>query len=209
MTIKGDHIYATTESHDIIKMNKNGETREKILTKKLNIYCSFTGISIERSNIYTCENNSLTVGIFDLDLVPTDNIILKAISFNEDTTPRDIIVHKQQIFVLFGYRYYSDYHPDPIQVFELDGTLIRSLVTGNDIKNARYFCLDSCENILVSDYRGHCIRIFSPDGILIQKIGREGKKEAGELCYPRGITVDSKQRIIIVDEKDSNILQAF
>ena len=42
----------------------------------------------------------------------------------------------------------------------------------------------------------HCIRIFSPDGILIQKIGREGKKEAGELYSPKSIAVDSKQRII-------------
>ena len=95
-------------------------------------------------------------------------------------------------------------------MFKLDGTLIRSvLVTGNDIKFAEYFCLDSYENILVSDYCGHCIRIFSPDGILMQKIGKEGMKEVGELCSPRGIAVDPKQRIIIVGWKKDNGLQAF
>ena len=111
------------------------------------------------------------------------------------------------MFVLFSY--YNNYHPDPIQVFKLDGTFIRSLVTGNDINYAWYFCLDSFENILVSDCNGHCIRIFSPDGILIQKIGRMGIKEAGELYNPQGIAVDSKQRIIIVDVKEDNRLQAF
>ena len=48
----------------------------------------------------------------------------------------------------------------------------------------------------MSDCYGHCIRIFSPDGILVLKIGREGTKEAGELYFPQGIAVDSKQRII-------------
>ena len=205
MAIKGDHIYATIETPNcIIKMNKKGETLKTSTLDLVGI-----GISIDVSNIYTCVRESLTVYIFDLNLKPTKNIILRATSFDKNTTPRDIILHKQQMFVLFSYSGLNDYHPDPIQVFKLDGTLIRSIVTGNGIKNAWYFCLDSYENILVSDYSGHCIRIFSPDGILMQEIEREGMKEAGELCYPTGIAVDSKQRIIIVDGKKDNKLQAF
>ena len=98
------------------------------------------------------------------------------------------------MFVLFN-NYANLYDPNPIQVFKLDGTLIRSIVTGNNIKNACYFCLDSFENFLVSDLEGHCIRILSPEGILIQTIGGED----WELRSPMGITVDSKQRIIIAD----------
>ena len=212
-----DHIYLTTFSlipelsitklstDYFLKVNKKGET-----VKKLEIYTPLRGIFIEGSNIYTCVEMSLTVHIFDLNLKPTKKIILKAISFDEDATPRDIILHKQQMFILFCYwGVENNYHPDPIQVFKLDGTLIRSLVTGNDIKYALYFCLDSYENILVSECNGHCISIFSPDGILTQKIGREGMKEEGELYCPRGIAVDYKQRIIIVDWKKDNILQAF
>ena len=205
MKIHKDHIYLTTYFNNyFVKLNKKGET-----IKKLELGTQLFGIFIEGSNIYTCVYKSLTVQIFDLNLKPTKKIILKAISFDEDTTPRDIILHKQQMFILFSYSVYNNYHPDPIQIFKLDGTIIRSLVTGNDIKHAEYFCLDSYENILVSDYRGHCIRIFSPDGILIQKIDREGWKEAGELYRPQGIAVDSKQRIIIMDWKEDNKLQAF
>ena len=207
MKIHKDHFYLTTYSYPpyFLKLNKKEETIKKV---KLELNTSIYAIFIEGSNIYACVDKSLTVQIFDLNLKLTKKIILKAISFDEDTTPRDIILYKQQMFVLFSY-WNKNYHPDPIQVFKLDGTLIRSLVTGNDIKNARYFCLDSYENILMSDCYGHCIRIFSPDGILIQKIGREGMKEAGELFYPRGIAIDSKQRIIIVDHKEDNKLQAF
>ena len=206
MKIHKDHIYLITYFNNyFLKLNKKGET-----IKKLELNTLMRGIFIEGSNIYACVKKSLTLQIFDLSLKPTKKIILKAISFDKDATPRDIILHKQQMFILFSYIHWDhNYHPDPIQIFKLDGTLIRSLVTGNDIKNAWSLCLDSYDNILVSDYGGHSIRIFSPDGILIQKIGREGMKEAGELYYPRGIAVDSKQRIIIVDGKEINILQAF
>ena len=206
MKIHKDHIYLTTNSYTpyFLKLNKKGET-----VKHLKLTTPLCGISIEGSDIYTCVKKSLTVQIFDLNLKPTKKIILKAISFDEDTTtPRDIILHKQQMFVLFLYLN-NDCHPYPIQVFKLDGTMRRSLTARNYIKNAWHFCLDSYQNILVSDCEGHCIRIFSPDGILIQKIGREGRKEAGELWRPSGIAVDSEQRIIIVDWKDDNKLQAF
>ena len=208
MKIHNDHLYMMTHSSPplFLKLSKKGKT-----IKQVKLDTPMCGISIEESNIYTCVRKSLTVQIFDLDLKYTKKIVLKAISFiSEATTPRDITRHKQQMFILFSYcGIHNNNHPDPIQVFELDGTLTRSLVTGNDIKDARYFCLDSYENILVNDCRGHCIIIFSPDGILMQKIGREGKKEAGEFYYPSGIAVDSKQRIIIVDEKEDNKLQAF
>ena len=204
MTIHKDHIYLTKSFPScFLKLNKKGE-----IIKKLELDTQLQGKFIEGSNIYTCIEKSLTVQIFDLNLKPTKKIILKAISFDEDTTPQDIILHNQQMYILFSY-FNNNYHPDEIQIFKLDGTLIRSLVTGNDIKNALYFCLDSFENILVSDYSDHCIKIFFPDGILIQKIGREGMKEAGELFLPNGIAVDSKQRIIIVDDKEDNKLQAF
>ena len=205
MKIHKYRIYMTTSGtkNYFLKLNKRAETI-KTLTLDTPVY----GISIEGSNIYTCAYNSLAVQIFDLSLEPTKKVILEAISFDKDTTPRDIILHRQQMFVLFSY-YGNNYHPDPIQVFKLDGTLIRTLITGNFIDYGSYFCLDSYENILVSDCEGHCIRIISPDGILMQSIGRMGMNKAGELWNPNGIIVDSKHNIIIVDWKDDNLLQAF
>ena len=205
MKIHKGHIYLTTSflTKYFLKLNEKGET-----IKKVTLGTPARGISIEELDIYTCISKTRTVQIFDLNLKPTKKVILEAISFNEDTTPQVICLHKQQMFVLFNYCV-NNYHPDPVQVFKLDGTLIRSLVTGNYIKHAWYFCLDSYENILVSDYCAHCIRIFSQDGILIQNVGREGKREAGDLWYPQGISVDYNKRIIIVDWKEENMLQVL
>ena len=119
MKIHRDHIYLTTLSDTcyFLKLNKKGEIVKEL---ELRTPMQFYGIFIEGSNIYTCAHLSLTVRIFELNLKPL--IFLKAIWFNEDTTPRDIILHKQQMFVLFSYiNWDNNYHPDPIKVFKLDG----------------------------------------------------------------------------------------
>ena len=169
MKIHKDHIYLTTHSDRpyFLKLNKKGE---KVKNLELNI--PLHGISIEGLNIYTCVKKSLTLQIFDLNLKPTKKIILRLSRLMKIQLLETSSYTNNKCLFYSATKYSNNYHPDPIQVFRLDGTLIRSLVTGNDIKYAQYFCLDSYENILVSDYRSHCIRVFSPDRILIQKIGR-------------------------------------
>ena len=198
MQIHGDSIYVSS-SADLYKLNKKGDIITSLRAEHF-----ISGIFIEESDLYTCADKSLTVMVYDLNIKPKNQVTLEPISFDDKTTPCDILVSKQRIFVLFSYfGKISNYHPDPIQIFQLDGTLIRSIVTGSNIKYSKCFCLDSYENILVSDTEGDCIRIFSPEGILMQSIG-----EDGELESPRGISVDFKGRIIILNDKGGEI-QAF
>ena len=213
MHAHGDYIYASSW-FDLYKLDKRGYAVKILLRKKgdtvsvvqrrnLTIFSLF----IEDRNLYTCSLNSLLVMVYDLNLEYNRSITLQPISFDENTTPRDIIVRNQQIFVLFCYFNLDtcmSHYPDPIQTFQQDGTLIRSIVTGSNIKYSKYFCLDSYENILVSDTEGHCIRIFSPEGILIQSIGRNG-----ELRRPGGISIDFKGKIIILNRRGCANLQAF
>ena len=204
MKIHGRHIYVSIDK-SIFKMDKNG-----IIIKSCDTNTITYGLFIHGVKLYACTENSLTIQVYDLNIKPSKKVKLRPISFNKNTTPRDVIVNKQQLFVLFSFLNTSMYyHPDPVQIFQLDGTFIRSLIFGNQIEYGNYFCLDSYENILVSDHEGSCIRIFSPDGILIQSIGREGNAEEGELDCPHGIAVDSRGRIIIADRKNNNKLQAF
>ena len=200
MQTHGNYIYVLSGS-DFYKLNKKGSTVKSLRNQQLTTFSLF----IQDTKLYTCSFDSLTVEIYDLNLKFSKDFILEPISFDKNTVPRDIIVIKQQIFVLFSYSNLKiHHHPDPIQIFQLDGTHIQSLVIGNSIKSAKYFCLDSYENILVSDYGGNCIKIYSPDGILRQSIGRDG-----ELRNPGGISIDLKGRIIILNKKGGAKLQAF
>ena len=191
MQTHGDNIYVTLLGGLYKLLRRNRVVFFHIAISKNRL------LFIEDMELYTCSLNSLILTVYDLKLKNSRNIALQPIS-NYNSTVSDIIVKKQQIFVLFK----SNMHPNPIQIFQLNGTLIRSLVTGSSIKYAEYFCVDSYENILVSDYEGDCIRIFSPEGILIQSIGRDGVLES-----PRGISIDLRGRIIILN-KNTN-LQAF
>ena len=199
MQTQGEYIYASSHG-DLYKLNTEGDTIKILKFRFLPIY----SLSIEDMKLYTCSFDSSTVTVYDLNLKYIKSITLQPISFDENTAPQDILLNKQQIFILFRHFNLKMHHPDPIQIFQLDGTLIRSIVTGSNIKYSKYFCLDSYENILVSDYEGNCIRIFSPEGILMQSIGGDG-----ELENPRGISVDLKGRIIILNDKGGAKLRAF
>ena len=196
----GDYIYVSSWCF-LYKLNKKGDIVKSLQSQSSKI----TSLFIDDNKLYTSSFKSLKIIVYDLKLENSRSITLQPISFDKDTVQGDIIIINQQIFVLFSYSTLSKYHhPDPIQIFQLDGTLIRSLVTETNIKSARWFCADSYGNILVSDYGGDCIRIFSPEGILMQSIGGDGVIES-----PRGISIDLKGRIIILNDKGGAKLQAF
>ena len=207
LKIHREHIYVCTGMLGmsyLLKLNKSGKTLKGMKTDN-----EVFGLCIDGEDLYTCSSKSLTLQTYDLGLEPNRKILLKARSFGNHTTPRDLFVSKREIFVLFSFYSLESYQLDPVQVFQLDGVLLRSLAIGNLIKNALYFCLDASQNILVSDFSAHCIRILSPDGSLIHSIGRAGRDQAGELYNPTGLTVDCRDRILTVGRKQDNLLQAF
>ena len=53
--------------------------------------------------------------------------------------------------------------------------------------------------VVVADYDGHCISVFSPSGKKLRSFGTRGSA-AGEMVYPRGVTVDGEQNILVVDD---------
>ena len=63
------------------------------------------------------------------------------------------------------------------------------------------------DEIAVSDFRNHCISVYSSDGTHIRTIGRMGRKN-GELIYPIGVAFDSLGNIVVVDS-DNHRVQVF
>ena len=87
-----------------------------------------------------------------------------------------------------------------IRYYNYTHQLTRKLIPcgeGGHVTNPWHFCLDAEQNILITDSSAHCVLIFSSKGELIHKFGGE-ETGRGELSYPRGIAVDSENRIIVV-----------
>ena len=111
--------------------------------------------------------------------------------------PLDIILHKDSIFIL-------DKSSPCLHVFNRDLTLQKSIISrgeGQQVVRPVYLFIDRSDNILISDRVSDCIVIFSSTFQLIHKISVSH--------FPTGITMDDKDRLIVVCQGDKNCLQIF
>jgi len=72
-----------------------------------------------------------------------------------------------------------------IQVFDRDGKYLGLSWTTPDYRNGRPsgLSIDRDGNLLVSDSHYHCLRVYSPEGIELKKIGGEAGSKPGQLGY--------------------------
>ena len=104
---------------------------------------------------------------------------------------------------MFGW---SDYL---IQVFSQKGQLIRSVIPSSDVVRSYFFSLDRIGNIIVADYSGNQIMIFSNSGNLIHTISNDKLTEDQELDRPMGISVDKQNNIVVAHKNKKCNLMAF
>ena len=72
----------------------------------------------------------------------------------------------------------------------------------------RPFHIDiSKENIVVSEYYGQRVSVFSKDGVFIQSFGKKGVEE-GEFHCPSGVAITEDNHVLVVD-KNNNRVQKF
>ena len=121
------------------------------------------------------------------------------------TRPIDIKFTNNEMFVL------SLADNPCIHVFSLEGNKTRSLVTrgaiGMQVERAYFFCFDEQNNIVISDYNAHNIKVFSPAGDLLHTIGREGH-ETGMFYQPKGIAIINN-KLVCVSSNNNYGLQIF
>jgi DNA-binding beta-propeller fold protein YncE len=72
-----------------------------------------------------------------------------------------------------------------IQVFDRDGKFLGPCWTTPDYRNGRPsgLSIDRDGNLLVSDSHYSCLRIYSPEGVLLRTIAKKPGKEPGQLGY--------------------------
>ena len=118
--------------------------------------------------------------------------------------PRDVKLTRDEMYVLCS-------SSPCVLVLSHAGEMTRSLVTRGDgmqVSDADFFCLDAEQNVLISDYGAHDVKIFSKDGTYLHTVGQEGH-EKGMLIHPTGIALTKDLNLVIVSDNNNFGLQIF
>ena len=150
--------------------------------------------------VFIVDTGNNRICIHDPDLNHLRNITLPSMS-----PPFDVKVSRDRLYVLCP-------NNNPcLHVLTLEGDKLHSLITcgeGMDMFRPLLFCLDPLNNFVLSDFKSHLIRVFSPEGNLLHTIGREGH-EQGMFYQPRGVAVTPNRRLVCVSENTNYGLQIF
>ena len=98
-----------------------------------------------------------------------------------------------------------------MHVFTLGGEKIRSFITRGDemqVLWGGFFCIDQDDNIVISDFAAHSIKVFSSEGILLHTIGEKGR-EVGKFESPHGIALTQNSKLVCVSGNNNFCLQIF
>ena len=159
-----------------------------------------SGLCIDyNGDVYVADSNNNRVSVFSKDLN-----FLKHLFTQQLWYPRDVKLTPNSVVVL------ND-SPNCIHFFSRSGALLRSCVTlGEDgmVYGPQFFCLDQAGNILITDYWRHNIKILSPSGQLMHRIGKGGDGR-GELYQPCGVCLSQTGTIIVVSYNNNFGLQSF
>ena len=150
--------------------------------------------------VFIADTDNNRICIHDPDLNHLRNMTHESMS-----RPFDVKVSRDCLYVLC-----PKYNPCML-VLTLEGDMLHSLITrgeGMDVLEPFFFCFDPLNNFVISDYGSDSIRVFSPEGNLLHKIGREGHLP-GMFSEPAGVAVTPNRRLVCVSENVNYCLQIF
>ena len=154
-------------------------------------------ISTDKDRIYITE--------YENDRIQCLNLNLQFYSIIDDVLgARDVKLTSDEIVIL------SSRNPC-VSLYTYSHQLIREMIPrgeGNPVVAPSFFVLDKSLNILISDFKNHCVSIFSFGGELIHRFGKEGGKR-GELLEPTGVTINVEGRILVASKNPEHCFQIF
>ena len=202
IAIHGDSMYVTDvrvhsvflfkiESHIQYVAKKGSEGAENDQFKApANLAVSPNG------NVYVADTKNNRIQVLD----PSLNFI-QTLAEQLIEQPRDIKLTADSVYVLCSVS-------PCIRVFSYSGVKLRSLITlgyQQPVIDACYFCLDSQENIVISDNGAHSLKVFNREGTMIHSI--EGSQSDEEMFYnPRGLALNNKSNLVLVSNNRNNCL---
>ena len=207
IAIHGDSVYVSCWGNDTIS---KFSLTELCLVRRIGGYGSiqkngqFTDLRQLTTDpigrVFIADKCNNRICIHDPDLNHLRNITHQSMS-----RPYDVKVTRDRIYVLC-----PDTKPY-LLVLTLEGDKLHSLINrgeGMGLLFSLFFCLDPLNNFVLSDFRSHSIRVFSPEGNLLHTIGGEGHQQ-GMFYNPRGVAVTPNGRLVCVSENRNYGLQIF
>ena len=158
------------------------------------------GISMDSSErIYVCELGNGRVPVF------TRFLVFITVLTTQVCDPRDVKIIGSEVAILHTGEYC-------VSFYTRGGMFLRKVVKEGQNKkkvgNSNFFCIDSDNNILISDYHNDCIKIYRTTGFHICNIGRRGNGE-GEFTGPAGIALFDDDSFVTVCGREDDQLQIF
>ena len=161
------------------------------------------GLSVDTDTLYAGMNETNRISHYSVEhLRSVDRTPLNSPHITQETRLLDLKLVSSLFIVLFRYCSY------PVQSFSRDGNLVRLIVSQEQLMGAFHLCLDRNMNIIICDNRAHNVKVFDREGQLVATIGHEGTGP-GEFQNPGGIDINKEGLIVVVDRKQSHVLQFF
>ena len=205
IAIQGDSVYVSCWGDDTVsKFSLTKLCRVRSIGRHgLNngqFFCLRQLTTDRIGRVFIADTGNVRICIHDPDLNHLRNITLQSMS-----RPSDVKVSRDRLYVLCP-------RSNPcLHVLTLEGDKLHSLITcgeGMDVLQPLFFCLDPLNNFIVTDWKSHLIRVFSPEGNLLHTIGREGH-QLGMFHRPTGVAVTPNGRIVCVSYNENYGLQIF
>ena len=195
-----EYIFVSNQDQ-LSKIRKsNNESVKSVQTEK-----SVWGIDIDRNmNIYGCENDNKSVNVFDNNLKFLKRIKLETSQIKSNTYTYSIKLYKDSMYIMFG-----SYPPFHLQIFSLEGELVRCLIPTSEIRWSYFFSIDRLGNIIVADLGNNRIKIFNKEGELLHTINSDMLPGDQEFYRPIGVAINKKNIIIIAHKNKACSFIAF
>ena len=204
ITITDKFIFVSANDDLLLKIDKSSN----ISIKSVQTVNYVFGIeSSNNSDIYVCEHSNQSIVVFNKDLEIQKRIELNSTQLRSDTCTYSMKLHEGNMYVMLGS--YSFPPPFHLQIFTLEGELLRCLIKQSEIRCSRFFSIDQLGSIIVADWVGNQIKIFSKEGEVLHTITSDMLPGGQQFDGPTGVAIDQQNRIIVVQSNKKCNLLAF
>ena len=203
ITLSDEYIFVSTLDK-LVKIEKSNNQSIKSVETENRVWGIDTNTN---TDIYGCEVNKQSIVVFDKDLKFLKRIKLRTTQVTSNTRTSSIKLYEDKMYVMF-IDYFSSL-PFPLQIFNLEGELVKCLIKGNEIRHSSFFSIDRLGNIIVTDWSQDEIKIFSKEGDVLHTITSAMLPGDQKFSCPNGVAIDKQNRIIVAHMNNKCNLLAF